>query len=92
MSTATAQTRIKSQVETRAGTCERGVALWRVLVFNAEQDEDLKPRVSVARERTVERLQVMYRPELAIALGARPQIHADRPGGHHRHGELGANA
>ena len=24
-------TRIKSQVETRAGTCERGVALWRVL-------------------------------------------------------------
>ena len=58
-------TRIKSQVETRAGTCERGVALWRVLVFNAEQDEDLKPRVHLARERTVERLEVMYRPELS---------------------------
>ena len=25
-------TRIRSQVETRAGTCERGVALWRVLL------------------------------------------------------------
>ncbi len=58
-------TRIKSQVETRAGTCERGVALWRVLVFNAEQDEELKPRVHLARERTVERLEIMYRPELS---------------------------
>src|SRR5919197_172549 len=37
------QTRIKSQVETRAGTCERGVALWRVLIFSTDQDEDLKP-------------------------------------------------
>ena len=26
------ETRIRSQVETRAGTCERGVALWRVLL------------------------------------------------------------
>jgi AcrR family transcriptional regulator len=59
------ETRIRSQVETRAGTCERGVALWRVLVFNAEQDEELKPRVNMARDRTVERLAVMYRPELA---------------------------
>ena len=33
------ETRIKSQVETRAGTCERGVALWRVLIFSADQDE-----------------------------------------------------
>jgi len=59
------QTRIKSQVETRAGTCERGVALWRVLIFSIDQDEDLKPRVRMARERTIERMEVMYRPELA---------------------------
>jgi AcrR family transcriptional regulator len=59
------QTRIKSQVETRAGTCERGVALWRVLISQADLDDELKPRVRIARERTVERLEMMYRPELS---------------------------
>ena len=59
------QTRIKSQVETRAGTCERGVALWRVLIFSVDQDEELKPRVRTARERTIERMEIMYRPELS---------------------------
>ena len=59
------KTRIKSQVETRAGTCERGVALWRVLIFSIDQDEDLKPRVRTARERTIERMEIMYRPELS---------------------------
>ena len=60
------RTRIKSQVETRAGTCERGVALWRVLIFSIDQDEDLKPRVRIARERTIERMEIMYRPELSV--------------------------
>lgn len=59
------QTRIKSQVETRAGTCERGVALWRVLLFSADQDEELKPRIRLARERAMERMEVMYRTELS---------------------------
>jgi AcrR family transcriptional regulator len=59
------QTRIKSQVETRAGTCERSVALWRVLLFGADQDDELKPRIRTARERTIERMEVMYRPELS---------------------------
>ncbi len=59
------QTRIKSQVETRAGTCERGVALWRVLIFSVDEDEELKPRVRMARERTIERMEIMYRPELS---------------------------
>jgi AcrR family transcriptional regulator len=59
------QARIKSQVETRAGTCERGVALWRVLLFSVAEDPELKSRVDLARKRTVERLEVMYRPELA---------------------------
>jgi AcrR family transcriptional regulator len=57
-------TRIRSQVETRAGTCERGVALWRVLVASVSEDEELKDRVRISRERTVDRLEVMYRPEL----------------------------
>ena len=59
------QTRIRSQVETRAGTCERGISLWRVLLHSADQDEDLRPRIRLARERTVQRLELMYRPELS---------------------------
>ncbi len=58
-------TRIRSQVETRAGTCERGIALWRVLIASAAEDDDLKDRVRISRERTIERLEIMYRPELS---------------------------
>ena len=58
-------TRIKSHIETRAGTCERGVALWRALLFNVDENDALKMRVRIARERTIERMEVMYRPELA---------------------------
>lgn len=58
-------TRIKSQVETRAGTCERGVALWRALLFNVDEDDALKLRIRLARERTIERMETMYRPELS---------------------------
>lgn len=59
------EVRIRSQVETRAGTCERGMALWRVLVFSVPEDAELRSRVRLARERTVDRLRVMYRPELS---------------------------
>ncbi|HEX9523934.1 MAG TPA: TetR/AcrR family transcriptional regulator [Reyranella sp.] len=58
-------TRIRSQVETRAGTCERGVALWRVLLASVAGDEELKLRVRISRDRTIERMEVMYRPELS---------------------------
>ncbi len=60
------KTRLRSQVETRAHTCERGVALWRVLLHFADQDEtgQLKARVAHGRETTVKRLELMYRPEL----------------------------
>ncbi|MBS0518639.1 MAG: TetR/AcrR family transcriptional regulator [Proteobacteria bacterium] len=58
-------TRLRSQVETRAGTCERGVALWRVLTGVQEESEDLKKRVQRAREVTIARLELMYRPELS---------------------------
>ncbi len=61
-------TRLKSQVETRAHTCERGVALWRVLLLFADQDDSgqLKLRVKLARERTVGRMEQMYQPELSV--------------------------
>ncbi len=58
-------TRLRSQVETRAGTCERGVALWRVLMSVQDESEELKLRVRRAREVTIARLEVMYKPELS---------------------------
>ena len=58
-------TRLKSQVETRAFTCERGLGLWRVLLDSQGESDELKQRVRLARDRTVERLELMYRPELA---------------------------
>lgn len=58
-------TRIRSQVETRAGTCERGVALWRALTYNFDEDDALAVRVKIARERTVDRMRLMYRRELS---------------------------
>jgi AcrR family transcriptional regulator len=59
-------TRLKSQVETRAQTCERGVPLWRVLMTSQEESDELKIRVRRARETTIARLELMYRPELSV--------------------------
>ena len=58
-------TRLKSQVETRAGTCERGVALWRVLLSSDDASGELAVRIGKSREHTVARLELMYRPELS---------------------------
>jgi len=61
------KTRLHSQVITRAQTCERGIALWRVLLQFADQDEtgQLKQRVARSRETTVGRMELMYKPELS---------------------------
>ena len=59
------QTRVRSQVDTRAGTCERGVALWRLLMTMQEDSDELKLRVRRAREVTMARLELMYKPELS---------------------------
>jgi AcrR family transcriptional regulator len=58
-------TRVKSQVETRANTCERGVALWRVLLSSEDATGELSVRIGKSREHTVARLELMYRPELS---------------------------
>lgn len=58
-------TRIRSHVETRAGTCERGISIWRVFLFTVDESEELKLRLSIARQRTIDRFEIMYRPELA---------------------------
>lgn len=59
------QARVQSQVGTRAGTCERGVALWRLLMTMQEESDELKLRVRRAREVTMARLELMYKPELS---------------------------
>jgi hypothetical protein len=58
-------TRVKSQVETRAFTCERGIALWRVLLGTDDNSGELALRVKRARETAVTRMELMYKAELA---------------------------
>ena len=58
-------TRIRSQVETRARTCETWLPMWRALNSNQGDSEELKSRVRLARELIFRRLELMYQPELA---------------------------
>ena len=59
------RTRLKSQVETRAFTCERGLALWRILLATEDETGQLKLRIERGREVTVGRMALMYGPELS---------------------------
>ena len=59
------QTRLRSQVNTRAHTCERGIALWRVLLGTDDNSGELALRVKRARETAVMRMELMYKPELS---------------------------
>jgi hypothetical protein len=59
------QTRIRTQVETRARSCERWLRLWRSLVINQGDSEQLKQRIVLARERVVARLEFMFTFELS---------------------------
>jgi AcrR family transcriptional regulator len=59
------QTRIRSQVEIRGGTCERWLPLWRALNVNQHLSPELKQRLRYMRDAVVRRLELMYRPELA---------------------------
>lgn len=58
-------TRIRSQVETRARSCERWLPMWRVLSTNPENSADLRQRIAVIRELVVKRMEAMFKPELA---------------------------
>ena len=59
------QTRISTQVRTRAGTCERTLHLWRLLLSGQGRSPGLRDKVTVARKMIGLRLEAMYRPELA---------------------------
>ena len=60
-------TRIRSHVRTRAEACEKWLPLWRMLTARPveEQVTDLRSRVLAVRRANVERVELMYRPELA---------------------------
>ena len=57
--------RLRSQVETRAHTCERWLPLWRALNANQGESVELKMRIRVGREMIMKRLELMYQPELS---------------------------
>src|SRR5215475_472763 len=56
-------TRIHSHVETRAFVCEKWLPLWR-LIARQEQPE-LRKRAAMVRSVSIERLKLMYGPELS---------------------------
>jgi len=58
-------TRIRTQVETRAGTCEHWLPLWRTLQANQHFSPELQQRLRFMRDAVMRRLELMYRPELS---------------------------
>lgn len=56
--------RIRSHVETRALACEKWLPLWRVIT-RQDQIADLKMRVDLVRHANIERMKLMYAPELS---------------------------
>jgi AcrR family transcriptional regulator len=60
-------TRIRSHVSTRAQACEKWLPLWRILTAKPVQEQlaDLRARVLAVRRANVERVELMYRSELA---------------------------
>jgi AcrR family transcriptional regulator len=58
--------RLRSHVETRAHTCEHWLPVWRVVVANQGRMEELRDRVRFIRRAIVERMELMYRPELGM--------------------------
>jgi AcrR family transcriptional regulator len=58
-------TRIRTQVETRAGTCERWLSLWRALHTHQHHSSELQQRLRLMRDAVMRRLELMYRPELS---------------------------
>jgi AcrR family transcriptional regulator len=57
-------TRIQSHVETRALACEKWLPLWRIITAQ-DQIAELKTRVILVRLANIERMKLMYAPELS---------------------------
>ncbi|MFI5000838.1 MAG: hypothetical protein ACHQK9_13245 [Reyranellales bacterium] len=58
-------TRIRTQLEIRARTCETWLPLWRVVSGMQERSKELKARIAHVRELTIKRLENMFAPELS---------------------------
>jgi hypothetical protein len=56
-------TRIRSHVKTRAFACEKWLPLWRIIV--SQDHAELRRRVVMVRLANIERMKLMYRPELS---------------------------
>src|SRR6266851_4541510 len=59
------QTRVRSQVATRAALCERWLPTWRALIRHQYDSEQLPARLERMYGLVFERLKLMYRPELS---------------------------
>ena len=57
-------TRIQSHVRTRALACEKWLPLWRIIV-SLDQLAELRTRVVGVRLANIERMKLMYKPELS---------------------------
>jgi len=69
------QTRIRSHVRTRAESCEKWLPMWRALTTAEDQLPELKARIVLARLGNIERMKLMYGPELAtLAPAERDQL------------------
>ncbi|MDI1287821.1 MAG: hypothetical protein PSV46_25800 [Reyranella sp.] len=60
------QTRLRAHVERRAHTCTEWLPLWRALLANKGDSEELGTRIRFVREATIKRIELMYQAELAI--------------------------
>jgi AcrR family transcriptional regulator len=69
------QTRIQSHAKTRARSCEKWLPLWHALTTTQDQLPELKARVVLARLGNIERMKLMYAPELStLSTSEREQL------------------
>lgn len=66
--------RIRAHVQRQSETCERWLPLWQVLIAGQDSIPDLRARVATARLGNVERIRLVYRPELEVL----PRAERDR--------------
>jgi AcrR family transcriptional regulator len=66
MAEADRHSRLNFQIRTRARNCETWLPFWRVLVRHQNTSEKVATRIDYVRGFTRRRLQLMYRPELAV--------------------------
>ena len=60
------QARLAAYVETRGGTCERWLPLWRALNANKGESADLNNRILLVRRTVLRRIELMFEAELAL--------------------------